>query len=131
MLPKSKNVERIASNIEILTQPSKTYKIDGNRIKGFIDSVDAIKQSIMLRLSTQRYDNIIYSWNYGFEKNNLLGKRKEYIIPQLENRIREALLVDDRIMTVYDFKFDIDAGKYKVTFKLKTIEGEIEVMTDV
>ena len=44
--------------------PSKTYYINRNtnRISGYIDDKDAIVQASYLRLSTERYESLIYSW---------------------------------------------------------------------
>lgn len=109
-------------------QPTKTYKInhlkDEQRIYGNIDGIEALKQAVYLMLSVERYENIIYSWNYGIELANLFGKDKYYVMAELERVITEALLIDDRIKEVTDFEFDTDKNKVHCTFTVKSIYGD-------
>ena len=88
--------------------PTKTYKIDfeKQKIVGYTDNVEALKQAIILMLSIERYDFIVYSWNYGIELKNLHGKDTSYVMAELERVITEALLQDDRIKSVENFIFD-------------------------
>lgn len=51
--------------VEEIIEPTKTYKIKDNRIVGFADGKEALKQAIQLILGTERYEYLIYSWNYG------------------------------------------------------------------
>lgn len=108
--------------------PSKTYKInqlkDEQRIYGYIDNLEALKQAVYLMLSVERYENIIYSWNYGIELADLFGKDKNYVIAELERVITEALLIDDRINGVTDFQFDTNKNKVHCTFTVKSIYGD-------
>lgn len=67
-------------NIEVeenYIEPTKTYKIKDNRIVGFTDGKEALKQAIQLILGTERYEYLIYSWNYGSELNGLIGRQKD------------------------------------------------------
>ena len=125
MTPKTQN------NINDFTfqeLPSKTYKInqlkDEQRIYGNIDGIEALKQAIYLMLSVERYENIIYSWNYGIELSNLFGKDKYYVMAELERVITEALLIDDRINEVTDFEFDTNKNNVHCTFTVKSIYGD-------
>ena len=79
-------------------------------------------------LNTERYDYLIYSWNYGVEIKNLIGEHLTYVIPELERVIEEALLQDDRIEEVNNFNFEIvSKNELLVTFEVVTIEGIIDV----
>lgn len=125
MIPQTQN------NINDFTfqeQPTKTYKInqlkDEQRIYGNIDGIEALKQAVYLMLSVERYENIIYSWNYGIELANLFGKDKYYVMAELERVITEALLIDDRIKEVTDFEFNTDKNKVHCTFTVKSIYGD-------
>jgi hypothetical protein len=126
MLPE--NVEYL-TDFEIESQPSYTYKLDAerNRIIGKTDGLDAVKQAIYKILNTERYEYIIYDWNYGVELVELIGGQKSYVIPELERRITEALLQDDRISAVSDFVFDTKGKKYTVSFEATTIEGVVDI----
>ena len=108
-------------------QPTKTYYLDleNNRIIGFCDGIEAMKQTIYCILNTERFENLIYSWNYGVEIKNLIGENESYVIVELERLITEALTEDDRITDVSDFKFEIIKNNIIVTFNVTTNVGNI------
>lgn len=112
---------------------NKTYKINfnSNRIDGFIDDLDAIKQTIFLILSTERYEHITHSWDYGVELVNLYGKPFPYVISELKRRITEALIQDDRIDNVTDFKFEKNGKRLHTTFTVVTTIGNIPTDLEV
>lgn len=116
-------------DFEITSQPSKNYKmnLNGDSVRGFCDELDAMKQTIFRILQTERYENIIYSWNYGIETIDLYGMPVTYVCPELERRITEALMIDERIIRVYDFEHDLtQRGSVHTTFKVETIFGTTE-----
>lgn len=111
------------------TEPSLTYSLnypEDGEIKGYVDELEAIKQAIYKIINTERYKYIIYSWNYGIELADLFGKPLPYVYAEIQRRIEEALLADDRISKVYDFEFSNSRGDVLVKFKVDTIFGEIE-----
>lgn len=119
----------ILEDFEYITIPSKTYKlnIENNTISGgHISGIEAIKQTIYCILNTERFEHLIYSWNYGSEIKNLIGEDITYVIPELQRVITEALLQDDRIDEVSDFNFEVYKNKVLAKFKVKTVEGIIE-----
>lgn len=116
-------------DFQIEELPSKNYKMDlnGDSIRGFCDEVEAMKQVIFKIINTERYQYIMYSWNYGIELCDLYGKPVTYVCPELERRITEALLVDTRIKSVTNFEYDISKkGMVLVTFTVHTIFGNIQ-----
>lgn len=116
-------------NIEFETQPSLNYamNIENETIVNKCDKLEAMKQVIYKILNTERYQYLIYSWNYGIELNDLFGEPVSYVIPELERRITEALLQDDRIESVTNFEFDTSKrGMVLCKFTVNTIFGEIE-----
>lgn len=109
-------------------EPSKTYRLDihGNTIRGYTDEREAVKQAIYKILHTERYQYIIYSWNYGVELLDLYGEPVSYVCPELERRIREALLWDSRITDVGDFSFDTSRkGRVSASFTAHTLFGDV------
>ncbi len=109
--------------------PSKTFKINFERmtITGTVDQVEALVQAIYLILNTERYFWLIFSWNYGVELHDLYGKDPEYCIPEIERRIREALLQDDRINAVENFQFELNKRQVTTTFTVVSIFGNVNV----
>ena len=120
----------LTADLEVETLPSKNYMmhIDRNRISGFCDKADAVKQAIYKILNTERYEYIIYSWNYGIQLIDLYGEPVTYVCPELERRITESLLTDDRINLCENFEFDTSQkGVVVVTFTARTIFGDVDV----
>ena len=119
-------------NINIATTsivPNKSYrmKIADEKILGNIDELDAIAQACYKILNTERYQYVIYSWNYGIELQNLFGKPIPYVYSELPRRIKEALTQDDRINSVEDFELSYNKGNVLAKFTVKTNLGNIEM----
>ena len=128
MIPESVNL----LDINIVTIPTKTYKMEleenSNRISGFTDEQDAMKQAIYKIIRTERYKYIIYDWNYGIELEDLFGMPVNYCVPEIERRIKEALLQDTRINEVNNFEFDTSKkGVVLVKFTAYTEFGEVNI----
>ena len=127
------NINILMEEITEVTYPNRTYKIssDLDRINGHTDDLDAIKQTIYLILSTERYAYIIYSWDFGVELANLVGKPMNYVMSELPRRITEALTQDDRIDDVVDFEFERNGKKLHTTFTVVTTAGNIPTELEV
>ena len=128
------------SGIKITTMPSKTYSIatiDGDigitDVGGTIDGLPAVRQAIYKVLKTERNRYSIYNEDYGIELNDLLGKSKIYVYAELEERIKEALLRDERIKEVYDFVLGdgVNKGEVYVSFKVRSYLGEDSIKMEV
>lgn len=118
---------------EIEEQPSLTYKLTGDgSVRGSIDAEESIKQAIFRILNIERYQYIIYPWYYGIETLDLYGEPVTYVCPELERRIKEALLIDTRISNVTNFEFNLEKKSVvHVTFLVNTIYGEIKAEKEV
>lgn len=127
MIPSTNTI--LTTDLTIESLPGKDYKIDTerNEINGDCDELDAMAQVVYKILNTERYQHIIYSWNYGIELQDLFGMPVYYVCPELQRRIEEALLQDDRITSVTDFEFDTTEKRtVKATFTVNTIYGAIQ-----
>lgn len=113
--------------------PNKTYFVDWKQgeIRGMCDDRQAVEQAVYKILRTERYENVIYSWNYGAELQNLIGQPAPYVYSEIKRLITEALLQDDRIQSVDNFSFQKKREKVLVTFTVTTKYGVLEVTTDV
>lgn len=71
----------LEQDFEIETQPTNTYKmeLESNLIRGYTDGQEAMKQAIFKILSTERYQYVMYSWNYGIELIDLYGEPVSYV----------------------------------------------------
>lgn len=125
------NVEILSTELEEVEYPTKTYKIEVNsddeqdRINGYTDDLEAIQQAIYLILNTERYAFPIYSWDYGIELIDLIGKPMPYVMSETPRRVKEALIQDDRITDVKDFTFEKNKNKLHTTFTVVTVSGDI------
>jgi len=122
------------TNLEVVSQPSLTYKLDfeRKRISGKIDNEEAIKQLVMKILYTERYAYVIYSSQYGVELDRLIGKDYDFIVSDLERTITEALLADDRILSITDFVAEQTAiDRMTATFTVNSIVGSVNINTEV
>ncbi|MFJ8090839.1 DUF2634 domain-containing protein [Lysinibacillus sp. NPDC095746] len=126
MIPRIEN-DGLTLDFEEVIEPSKNYKLipDKNRCFGFVDEIEAMKQAIFLMLSVERYDHIIYSWNFGAEFKDLFGKPVSFVASEAKRRIREALIQDDRINEVDSFVVTTHKNKVHIQYTAHTIYGEI------
>lgn len=129
MLPQSSNVQ-IMTDLDIVSQPNKTYYIDKEKkiVQGTVeDYLKTVEQSVYLILQTERYDYIMYSHKYGIELKDLYGREENYVVPMLILRVPEALLQDERIESVEDFSYTVNGGKFLINFTVKTKYGDLKM----
>ena len=122
------NTAFLERDFEIEEQPTHTYKmnLESELVRGYTDNREAMKQAIYKILNTERYQYVMYSWNYGVELLDLYGEPISYVCPELERRITEALTWDDRIQSVDNFEFNISKkGEILVTFTAHTVFGDV------
>lgn len=128
MTPNTNDI--LLNNIEeVAEQTSKTYylNIEKNTISNFCDGIEAMKQAIYCILNTERFEHLIYSWNYGIELKHLIGESTTFVIPEIERVIKEALMQDTRILEVNNFEFETNKNTVLAKFTVITIVGEIEM----
>ena len=108
--------------------PGRTYRLDfkGKSIAGFVDGIEAVRQSVYSILNSERMQYEIYSWNYGVEVKDLAGRPAGLIQAELERTVTDALMQDDRIISVSDFEFESENNKTHVSFTIGSSMGEIE-----
>lgn len=136
MIPNSIDII-IGEDVEVLTTaetPSRTYKVDfaAGRIGGFCDETEAMKQAIYKILQTKRFEYLIYSWDYGIELNEIVGKSFQVFTSEIKRIVREALMADSRITDVSGFEVvQLDKRTALVKFTAETIFGETPIEREV
>jgi hypothetical protein len=117
----------LQSDFQFEEQTSNTFKmnLDRSTIAGYVDEREAMVQAIYLILNTERYEYLIYSWDYGIESTDLIGQPVSFVMPELKRRITEALMQDTRITGVDNFQFSNQKGKVQASFTVSTIFGEV------
>lgn len=87
MLPKTGDILR--ADFTIRKQPSKTYRLKDGRVIGNVEGIEAVKQSVFCILNTERFEHIVYSWNYGREFTDLYGGSRACWSLRLKSGLRK------------------------------------------
>lgn len=117
----------VTEDIEV----SRTYKVSDNRIQGFTDELQALKQAIYKELRTERYEYPIYSFNYGIDFESLIGKDVIYVKSELRRRIEECILKDERVISVENFNYETKGDEMLCTLDVISIYGELDISLEV
>ena len=134
MIPQTLNAMDLTEPEEYESLPSTTYRLDfvNNRIIGIIDGPEAIMQFIKKVLNTDKYAYSIYDWYYGNELFSVIGMPYDYVKTDCPRIIREALLADDRILSVDKFEFSkLSADSLSISCIVRTVYGTLNYTQEV
>ncbi|MGX1468981.1 uncharacterized protein DUF2634 [Bacillus sp. 153480031-1] len=132
-LSPEEEIEDMDEDEEDVVEPSTTYQIDfesGRLTNEKISGLDAIRQFVYMALRTERYSHAVYSHDVGCEVQEAMSDEEstdEYKEMEIPRLIEEALLVDERIESVQDFKITKEGAAFKVIFEVVTDEGTLEI----
>lgn len=123
----------VTEDLEVISGaelPTRTYKLDfeKGRCAGFIDRKAAMEQAIRKVLSTKRFAHLIYSDDYGFQ--NMIGRDRLFVQGELPRRVKEALLQDERITSIENFKLEFNKDEAFVSLRADTIYGDVDVLRE-
>ena len=95
-----------------------------------VEGNEAIKVWVYKALLVPRYNYSIYSWNYGSELMDLIGKAYTPQLTKSEAKryIEEALKINPYILEVNAINTSFNNGILSADIKLLTIYGESEVV---
>lgn len=112
----------------IITTTYNTTEID---IQGFIDELEALRQTVLKELLTDRYEYEIYSFDYGIELSDLISKDFIFVKAELKRRIKECLEKYAEISSAGNFKFDTNGDALLCTFDIDSIYGTDNITLEV
>ena len=94
-----------------------------------VEGNNAIKVWAYKALLTPRYNHSIYSWDYGSELMDLVGKAYTPSLTKEEAKryIKEALLINPYVLEVNVIDTSFNNGILSADIKIVTIYGESEV----
>lgn len=133
------NLTATSNNEELLNK----YHIEGyymmfdtdyyaERIMGYVDNLEAIKQAVYHILMVERYSYIIYSDNYGVELNQYIGRGFDYLQNTIEETLRDALTYDLRITDVAVNSIEkVDTDNALINFTVYSIYGNLQMEVNV
>ena len=111
---------------ELELDASKTYRVLNGRVVGWIDNKQALRQAIEKLLHTERYMYEIYTDEYGIELQALIGENFDLVEAEIGRIIKEALLADDRIVSVENIQATkLDSTSLLVAFSVESIFGTL------
>ena len=115
--------------LEIAWDFEKNIPILENGDFKLIEGNEALKVWVYKALLTPRYNYSIYSWDYGSELMDLIGKAYTPSLTKEEAKryIKEALLINPYILEVTVVDTSFNNGLLSADIKLLTIYGESEV----
>jgi hypothetical protein len=90
-----------------------------------IDGLEAVRQAVFKMLQTPRFEHLIYSDSYGLEP--VMGLGGAVFRSEMERRIEETLLQDDRISEVSGIEFTFTGDEVQVVFSVVSSFGEFQV----
>lgn len=119
--------------VEEQQQPSLTWKLDfeNKRIAQMVDGLEAVKQAAFVILETERFQHLIYSFNFGSELQGLIGKSPLFVQSEIRRLIQESLLQDDRITDVRDITFQTQGDSLLVEFTVVSVFGDFTMTKEV
>lgn len=113
-------------------ETSRTYRILNGRVTGWTDALDAMRQAVEKILQTERFRFEIYSDEYGIELENLIGESFDLVIAEVERILKEALLADERIVSVDDVTVkQSDKTSVLIAFTITSVFGSFNVEQEV
>ena len=115
------------------SETSRTYKLNPETgiIVGMTDGLDAIKQAVHKIMRTERFQYLIYSADYGSELLSLIGQDRHLYKSELNRRIEEALLQDDRVNAVENLRIEFMEDSTLVWFTVVTPYGNFQANQEV
>lgn len=123
----------LSGGVEFASQPSLTWKLnrESGRIEGTCDGYDAVKQAVEIILNVERYRWQIYQSYSGMQWEGLIGQDAGYVAAELQRRLQDALLADDRVTGLKNYEYSINGQSLAVSFTVETVHGEINTGTEV
>ena len=121
----------IKEDSQVVKMP-REYGIDfdtGQLTGKIVEGIEAIKVWIWLCLHTERFRHAIYSSDYGTSFEQYIGHAlsDEYINTDCESEVTDALLINDYIESIENFGAVKDGEHLRISFRVMTKFGSLEV----
>jgi hypothetical phage related protein len=125
------NTKTIKEDSQVVKMP-REYGIDfdtGQLTGKIVEGIEAIKVWIWLCLHTERFRHAIYSSDYGTALEQYFGHvlSDEYINTDCESEVTDALLINDYIESIENFGAVKDGEHLRISFRVVTKFGSLEV----
>jgi len=114
-------------------QPSLTWIADPvtHRLRGRGDNYEAVRQAVEIIVNVERFRWQIYTPNFGTDFDNLLGRDAGYVASELQRRLTDAFLPDNRILGIASFSYTADGDTLTASVTVNTVFGEVNTTVEV
>ena len=114
---------------EVAWDFDKDFPILENGTFKIVEGNEAIKVWVYKAILAQRYNHSIYSWDYGSEVKELIGKNytKALVEAEAKRLIEECLLINPYILSVDVTSTSFKDSTLTCDIKITTIYGDMEV----
>ena len=120
-------------NVVFQSQPGLTWWRDPqtNRIVGQVDGFQAVAQAVEVMLSVVRFRWQIYKPFFGVTWDGLIGLDVGYVAAELQRRVREAVMIDDRVTGVSNYSYTFDGDNLTAIITVNTVFGPVNQSVEV
>lgn len=131
MLPQS-NLD-FTQGIVFEDQPSLTWIVDPitNRLRGRGDNYEAVCQAVEVIVSVERFHWQIYTPNFGTDLDGLLGNDPGFVASELQRRLSDAFLPDNRILGISEFSYTFQEPVLTASVTVNTVFGPVRTSVEV
>lgn len=133
MLPDTENYEEeeLEEDLQEEVIPDRTYYLNFETKtidSRMIDDTEAKEQAVKKMLLTEAWEALAYIDGYGRMFSDLIGTPMTYALSEAKDRIREAVLMDDRFLSVTFLKQEIHRRSVLLSMQIQCADGdEIEM----
>lgn len=123
----------LSAGVTFVSQPSRTWYInkETNRIQGECDGWQSVRQAVEIILNVERFRWQIYSPYSGMQWDGLIGQDPGYVASELQRRITDALLMDDRVRGISDFAYTVEGNTLRASLTVNTVYGDTQTSVEV
>jgi len=79
----------------------------------------------------ERFRWQIYTPNFGTDFDNLLGRDAGYVASELQRRLTDAFLPDNRILGIADFSYTANDDTLTASVTANTVFGDVTTTLEV
>ncbi len=114
-------------------QPSLTWIADPvtHRLRGRGDNYQAVCQAVEVIVNVERFHWQIYTPNFGTDLEGLLGSDPGYVASELQRRLSDAFLPDNRILGITDFSYTFRDTTLTAEVTVNTVFGPVQTTVEV
>lgn len=123
----------LSAGVQFEQQPDLTWGIDQKtgRIRGTVTGWEAVRQAVEVILNVERFRWQIYRPYSGMQWDGLIGQDPGYVASELQRRIRDALLMDDRVRGISDFTYTVEGESLTASLTVNTVYGDTQTTVEV